>query len=284
MGFGISQALLRAGLSLAVRDIDPARNALAREAGAQVLANPREIAAAAPVTISVVVNAAQTDAVCFAEDGLVHGAKPGHVLVLCYTVAPDYTRSLAARLAPHGITLIDAPISGGPARAAAGTMSMMIAGDAAARAHCVTLFDAMSDKQFVVSDTPGDGSTMKIVNNLMAGINLVGAAEAYAFGVRAGLSLETIHKVSSASSGQSWMAQDRMARVRDADRTVTAQAHILTKDVGLALDAARALNLPLPMGSGAHNALLATLALGHAAEDDAAVIRYYQTLTGIKLP
>ena len=208
----------------------------------------------------------------------------GGIVLMCSTIAPDDTASIAAELATHGIDMIDAPISGGPVRAAAGNMSMMLAGSAAALHTCDAMLKAMSDKRFVVSHTPGDGSKMKLVNNLMAGINSVAAAEAFSLGIKAGLDPKKIYEVVMASSGMSWMAGDRMKRIIEGDRTVTAAVPILTKDVGLALDLARSLNFPLPAGAVAHQVFLATLALGHAQEDDNAVIRYYQALTGITLP
>ena len=284
MGLAITQALLRGGFRVLVRDIDPARNRLATEAGAIVCAHPAAVAREAEIVISVVVNAAQTRAVCFGENGITPAMRRGGIVLMCSTIAPDDSASIAAELATHGIDMIDAPISGGPVRAAAGTMSMMLAGSAAALHTCDAMLSAMSDKRFVVSHTPGDGSKMKLVNNLMAGINSVAAAEAFSLGIKAGLDPQKIYQVVMASSGMSWMAGDRMKRIIEGDRTVTAAVSILTKDVGLALDLGRSLNFPLPAGAQAHQAFLATLALGHAQEDDNAVIRYYQALTGIELP
>ncbi len=284
MGLAITQALLRGGFRVLVRDINPERNRLAAEAGAIVREHPAAIAREADIVMSIVVNAAQTRAVCFGENGITPAMRRGGIVLMCSTIAPDDTASIAAELATHGINLIDAPISGGPVRAAAGTMSMMLAGSAAALHTCDAMLQAMSDKRFVVSHTPGDGSKMKLVNNLMAGINLVAAAEAFSLGIKAGLDPKKIYEVVMASSGMSWMAGDRMKRIIEGDRTVTAAVPILTKDVGLALDLARSLNFPLPAGAVAHQAFLATLALGHAQEDDNAVIRFYQALTGIPLP
>jgi 3-hydroxyisobutyrate dehydrogenase len=284
MGLGITQALVRGGFEVFVRDIDPARNALARASGATVCVSPAEVATSTDIVITVVVDAQQTDAVCFGAQGLTEVLKPGAIVIMCSTTGPAYAADLAQRLGAHGIVMIDGPISGGPARAAAGTMSMMLAGPEAALARCEPMLKAMSDKRFVVSNTPGDGSKMKLVNNLMAAINLVGAAEAFALGIKGGLDPRKIFEVMSGSSGQSFMGCDRMHRVIEGDRTVTAAAPILTKDVGLALDIGQELKFPLPLGSMAHQALLATVGMGFDAEDDAWVIRTYQALSGIALP
>lgn len=284
MGLGITQALVRGGFEVFVRDIDPARNALARATGATVCVSPAEVAKRTDIVITVVVDKAQTADVCFGTQGLADTLKPGGIVMMCSTVGPAFAADLAGRLAARGFEMVDAPISGGPARAAAGTMSMMIAGSGTALARCEPMLKAMSDKRFIVSEKSGDGSRMKLVNNLMAAINLVGAAEAFALGIKGGLDPHKIYEVMMGSSGQSFMGGDRMKRVIDNDRTVTAASPILTKDVGLALDIGQEMKFPLPLGSLAHQALLATVGMGFDGEDDAWVIRTYQALSGIALP
>ena len=284
MGLGITQSLLRAGFRVLVRDINPERNRLASEAGAVICASAAAIARAADIVVTVVVDAAQTRDVCFGADGICETMPARGIVIVCSTIAPEDMVAIARDLAARNILMLDAPISGGPARAAAGTISMMIAGPQSALTQCDAVLQAMSDKRFVISHTAGDGARMKLVNNLMAGINLVAAAEAFSLGIKAGLDPQKIYDVVMASSGQSWMAGDRMKRIIEGDRTVTAAVPILTKDVGLAMDFAKSLKFPLPAGGQAHQIFLATLALGHANEDDNAVIRYYQALTGIELP
>ena len=284
MGLGITQALVRGGFEVFVRDIDPARNAQARASAATVCVSPAEVATCTDIVISVVVDAKQTDLVCFGPAGLTAALKPGAIVILCSTVGPAYATDLAARLAERGITLLDAPISGGPARAAAGSMSMMISGACAALARCEPMLKVMSDKRYIISEKPGDGSRMKLVNNLMAAINLVGAAEAFSLGIKGGLDPHKIYEVMMGSSGQSFMGGDRMKRMIEGDRSVSAAVPILTKDVGLALAIGKQHHFPLPLGAAAHQALLATVGMGFDHEDDSAVIRFYQALSGIELP
>ncbi|MFN0160609.1 MAG: NAD(P)-dependent oxidoreductase [Burkholderiales bacterium] len=277
MGLGMTRALLRGGFDVLVRDIDPARDALAHAAGAEVCATPQAIAARTDIVISVVVDAVQTDAIVFGRDGLADALPVGGIVVMCSTVGPAYARDLATRLAGRGIVLVDAPISGGPVRAEAGTMSMMISGPAAALTRCDPAFRAMSDKRFVISEAPGDGSTMKLVNNLLAAVNLVAGAEAFALAQRAGLDLARVHEVVQASSGASWMIGDRMKRVIDDDHTVAAAMPILTKDVRLAVEMAHQLGARAELGARAHAALQAGVDMGLQHEDDAWVIRTYLT-------
>ena len=284
MGLGITQSLLRGGFKVLVRDVNPERNRLAAEAGAGVCDSAAAIAREANIVITVVVDAAQTRDVCFGAGGICTTMPAGGIVIVCSTIAPEDMVAISRDLLARNILMLDAPISGGPLRAAAGTISMMIAGPQTALDQCEPALIAMSDKRFVISHTAGDGARMKLVNNLMAGIKSVAAAEAFSLGIKAGLDPKKIYAVVMASSGQSWMAGDRMKRIIEGDRTVTAAVPILTKDLGLAMDFAKSLKFPLPVGGQAHQIFLATIALGHANQDDNAVIRYYQALTGIELP
>ena len=252
MGMGVAKTLLRAGFSVRVRDIRPEADAEARAAGAIVCASAAELAAGSAVVISVVVDSAQTDEVVFGRDGAVQELTPDGVFIMCSTVAPDYSESLAARLAARGLAMLDAPISGGPARAHAGTLSMMLAGPAAALTRCATVLEAVADRRFVISARAGDGSRAKIVNNMLAGVNLAAACEAMALGLKLGLEAATLHQVVCASSGGSWMFSDRMPRVLAGDYAPRAALKILTKDLSLLLDAAREAGCPAELAATAH--------------------------------
>ena len=284
MGMGVAKTLLRAGFSVRVRDIRPEADAEARAAGAIVCASAAELAAGSAVVISVVVDSAQTDEVVFGRDGAVQELTPDGVFIMCSTVAPDYSESLAARLAARGLAMLDAPISGGPARAHAGTLSMMLAGPAATLTRCATVLEAVADRRFVISARAGDGSRAKIVNNMLAGVNLAAACEAMALGLKLGLEAATLHQVVCASSGGSWMFSDRMPRVLAGDYAPRAALKILTKDLSLLLDAAREAGCPAELAATAHRAYAAALAQGFGGEDDAALVKHYAALAGVALP
>ncbi len=284
MGMGVAKRLLARGFEVHVRDIRPEAEAEARAAGAVVGASPAAVARACPVVITLVVDAAQTEEVVFGSDGVAAGMRPGGVLVMCSTVSPEFAGPLADRLAPRGIRVLDAPVSGGPARALDGTMSMMIGGDAEAWETARPALEAMSGKRFRVGARTGDGAKMKLVNNLMAGINLAAACEGMVFGLKLGLDPRTIFEVACASSGGSWVFADRMPRVLDGDYTTKAAVDILAKDLGLALEAGAAAKALLPIGAVARQAYLAASALGFGQEDDAAVAKYYAAVSGVDLP
>ena len=145
MGLGLTHSLLRGGYQVLVRDVNPARNLLAREAGAEVREHPAAIAREAQIVITVVVDAAQTRNVCFGANGIAQTLPKGGIVIMCSTIAPDDTASIAAELAARGLHLLDAPISGGPVRAGAGTISMMLEGSVEVLNTCEPVLAAMSD-------------------------------------------------------------------------------------------------------------------------------------------
>jgi 3-hydroxyisobutyrate dehydrogenase len=276
MGMAMAKNLHGKGYTLAVRDIRTEAEDAARDIGMTVCASPAALAAVADLIVIVMVNAQQIDEVLFGENGVVHADVAGKTVMICSTIAPQDTIRYAQRLDQIGIALIDAPISGGPARAEAGTMSMMIAGQAATVSRWESTLAAMAEKRFVISERVGDGAKVKLVNNLLAGINLVAGAEALALGMKIGLDPHKLFEVICASSGSSWVFADRMARALQDDFVPRAFAHILTKDVTLATAMADAAQYDTPLGDAALARFKETVKQGWAELDDAAVIKTYQ--------
>ena len=204
MGMGMARALLERGFAVGVRDLVSAREDEAIAAGAERLGN-------VDVLVSVVVDAAQT------RDVAGEHAPRAPVFMMCSTIAPSDTEAIAQELSKLGVEMLDAPISGGPARARAGTLSVMAAGSEAAFARCAQVLDAVSAKCFRIGSTPGDGSRMKVVNNMLAAANLAAGAEALAIAQAAGLDLQRVCDVVNASSGASWIFADRVGRALTRD-------------------------------------------------------------------
>jgi 3-hydroxyisobutyrate dehydrogenase len=218
MGGGTVEALVRAGLRTVARDIRADAQARAVAAGALPAASPAALARLCDAVIILVVDAPQVEAVLFGADGAAAALAPGSVVLVSSTVDPAFPAALAPRLAERGIALLDAPVSGGPAKAAAGTMTMMVSGDPGAQARMAPMLARITGRLFDLGPRPGDASTAKIVNNLLAGANLAAAAEALAIADRAGLDLNAIADVIGASSGGSWIFADRVPRVLGGDR------------------------------------------------------------------
>ena len=272
MGMGMALRLRDRGFAVRVRDIDAAREALARREGLAVGASPAEAAAGARCAIVAVVDATQTEAVLFGDGGLAAALPRGAAVILCPTIAPHDTEALAQRLAEAGLAPVDAPMSGGPARARDGTMSLMVAcaGDTFERQRDV--IEALSSAVFRLGERPGDGARMKLVNNLLAGINLAGAAEVLALAERAGLDAGLALDVIERSSGQSWIGSDRMRRALAGDLAPRAHTTLLNKDTHLALDMAQRLGMATPVGDHAAALFARACDNGFASLDDASLL------------
>lgn len=281
MGAGMAASLRRAGHAVHVHDVRPqAMQAFVAEGGT-ACASPAELAARCEVVVSVVVNAAQTEAVLFGEGGCAGAMKPGSLFVMCSTVDPGWSAALEARLAERGVLYLDAPISGGAAKAAAGQITMMTAGSEQAYAACGGVLDAMAAKVYRLGDRAGAGSKVKIINQLLAGVHIVAAAEAMALGLREGVDPAALYEVITHSAGNSWMFENRMPHVIAGDYTPLSAVDIFVKDLGLVLDLARASKFPLPLSSTAHQMFMQASSAGHGREDDSAVIKIFP---GIELP
>ena len=281
MGHGMAGSLRRAGHTVHVCDARPGVAEAFAAAGGVACATPAELAARCKVIVSVVVNAAQTEAVLFGEGGCAAAMAPGSVFVMCSTVDPNGSIALEARLAALGLLYIDAPISGGAAKAASGEMTMMTAARPEAYAVAGEVLDAMAAKVYRLGDKAGAGSKVKIINQLLAGVHIAAAAEAMALGLREGVDAAALYEVITHSAGNSWMFENRMAHVLAGDYSPLSAVDIFVKDLGLVLDTARASKFPLPLASTAHQMFMQASTAGFAREDDAAVIKIFP---GIKLP
>lgn len=276
MGGGMLARLRSLGWPVAVHDIDPRVQAQAVALGAVACGSAMEAArmlAPDGVLMVVVVDAAQTEAVLWGEGGAAALLKPGQAVMLCPTLGPATVQAQAERLAQMGIELIDAPMSGGPLRAKEGTMSLMVACSDAVWQRSQKLLSALSQQVFRVGTRPGDGARTKLVNNLLAAVNLVGAAEAMALAERLGLDPAATLSVIESSSGQSWIGSDRMRRALADDFEPRAHVTLLAKDTGLAVQAADEVGFAPPLGRMARDLFAQALGQGWADLDDAALLK-----------
>jgi putative dehydrogenase len=281
MGLGMASSLRRAGYTVHVCDVrSEAAKAFAADGGV-ACTSPAELARACPIVVSVVVNATQTEAVLFGESGAAAALERGSVFVMCSTVDPGWSIALEERLADLGLLYLDAPISGGAAKAVSGEMTMMTAGSPQAYDAVGKALDAMAAKVYKLGECAGNGSKVKIINQLLAGVHIAAAAEAMALGLREGVDAAALYEVITHSAGNSWMFENRMAHVLAGDYTPLSAVDIFVKDLGLVLDTARASKFPLPLSATAHQMFMQASSAGYAKEDDSAVIKIFP---GITLP
>ncbi len=276
MGLAMALRLRDAGQAVRVHDIDAARHALAAVAGCHPCASPAEAAAGCTLLIVAVVDAVQTAAVLFGDQGAAATLAPGATVLLCPTISPADVEGFAARLADAGLACLDAPMSGGPARARDGTMSLMVAGAEAAWTAWQPLLQHLAARLFRIGERPGDGARTKLVNNLLAAINLAGAAEALALAQQLGLDGAKTLAVVSESSGASWIGGDRLPRALQGDFAPRAHTTLLAKDSTLALAMAAQVRLQPPLGTVAAAQFQAALAAGFGGDDDARLLSLLQ--------
>ena len=281
MGLGIAQSLRRARFDVRVFDVrKDAAQAFARDGGT-ACATAAQLATACDVVVSAVVSAAQTETVLFGEDGAAAAMRKGSAFMMCSTVDANWSSALEARLEQRGLLYLDAPMSGGAAKAAAGELTMMTSGRPEAYAKCQPVLDAMAARVYTLGDRAGAGSKVKTVHQLLAGVHIAAAAEAMALGLREGVDPQALYEVITNSAGNSWMFGNRMAHVLAGDYTPLSSVDIFVKDLGLVLDLARSSKFPLPLASTAHQMFMQASSAGHAKEDDSAVIKIFP---GIELP
>jgi 3-hydroxyisobutyrate dehydrogenase len=281
MGRGMAESLRRGGFEVHVCDVRHEAAKAFAENGGVAHQTPQDLAKHCNVVISVVVNADQTEQVLFGAQGAAQSLQKGSVFVMCSTVTPAWSVALEQRLAETGILYLDAPISGGAAKANLGQITMMTAGSAKAYELCNDVLNAMAAKVYRLGDKAGAGSKVKVINQLLAGVHIAAAAEAMALGIREGVDPNSLYEVITNSAGNSWMFENRMPHVLASDYTPLSAVDIFVKDLGLVLDMARTTKFPLPLSSTAHQMFMQASTAGFAKEDDSAVIKIFP---GIELP
>ena len=278
MGFGMATSLRRAGFE--VTGCDVSADSVARFAadGGKGAKTPAEAAKDADIVVSVVVNAAQTEAILFGAGGVAETLAKGAVFISSATMDPDVARRLAKQLEATGRHYLDAPISGGAQRAAQGELTILASGSPAAFAKARPALDAMAAKLYELGDAAGQGAAFKMINQLLAGVHIAAAAEAMALGIRAGANPEQLYDVICNSAGGSWMFQNRVAHILAGDYTPLSAVNIFVKDLGIVLEAGRDVKAALPLAALAHQMFLAVSGQGGGADDDSQVIRAYRAL------
>ena len=282
MGMGAAQSCVRAGLDTYGVDLSAQARDVLQAAGAKAVAASADgFADKLDAVLLLVVNAAQVEAVLFGESKLADKLKPGTAVMVSSTIAAQDARRFGEALAARGLLMLDAPVSGGAAKAAAGEMTVMAAGDDAVFAKLQPVLDAVAGKVYRCGKNIGQGATVKIIHQLLAGVHIAAGAEAMALAAKAGIPLDLMYDVVTHAAGNSWMFENRMKHVVDGDYTPLSMVDIFVKDLGLVTDTGKALRFPLPLASTAFNMFTEASNAGHGKEDDSAVIKIF---SGIELP
>ncbi|CAN5807619.1 NAD(P)-binding domain-containing protein [soil metagenome] len=283
MGLGMARHLVSSGFAVRGYDVNPAATQTLAEAGGQVATSAADAARNANLLILMVVSAEQAEDVLFGKGEAAAALPNDSTVMLCSTVKPEFSRQLATRLNALGLTMLDAPVSGGVIKAAAGELSIMASGAPAVFAKTEAVLNALAARVYRLGDECGQGSTVKMVNQLLAGVHIAAAAEAMALGVRAGVDPQELYEVISNSAGSSWMFQNRVPHMIAGDYTPLSAVDIFVKDLGIVLETGKELRFPLPLSATAHQLFLSAAAAGLGRQDDSAVVKVFEQLAGISV-
>lgn len=282
MGMGAALSCIAAGLDTYGVDINDAALEKLSAVGAKGTSKQgKDFAAHLDAVLVLVVNAAQANHVLFGENGIAPHLKQGAAVMVSSTMAASDAKAIEQKLADLGLLMLDAPVSGGAAKAANGEMTIMASGSAAAFERLQPVLNATASKVYKIGDEIGLGATVKIIHQLLAGVHIAAGAEAMALAAKAGIPLDVMYDVVTNAAGNSWMFENRMKHVVDGDYTPLSMVDIFVKDLGLVNDTAKSLHFPLHLASTAYAMFTEASNAGYGKEDDSAVIKIF---SGISLP
>lgn len=281
MGMGAATSCIKAGLDVYGFDLNPDALATLQAAGAQAVSTSAlEHAEQLDCVLVLVVNAKQVNAVLF-DSGLAAKLKPNTAVMVSATISAEDARAIHQKLSHHNLLMLDAPVSGGAVKAAAGDMTIMASGSDQAFAALQPVLDATAGKVYNIGEEIGLGATVKVIHQLLAGVHIAAGAEAMALAARANIPLDLMYDVVTNAAGNSWMFENRMKHVVEGDYSPKSMVDIFVKDLNLVAATASELDFPLPLSSKALEMFRTASEAGYGQEDDSAVIKIFE---GINLP
>jgi len=283
MGSRMAANIAQAGFPLTVwTHTEGKAQRWAHEHGAQAASSPREVAEHSDVVVSMVVDSAQVSSILLGEGGVAAGAQPGLLCIDMSTIGPLATRQIGASLAEHGVTLIDAPVTGSLPRAQDATLTIMVGGARRDFDRARPLLETMG-KVIVYVGELGQGQMLKVINNSLGAANAAAVAEALVLAKATGIDLDALLEVTSAGSGASAQLDLKSGPMREHDYTPMFKTDHMLKDVRLCLEEAQSAGVPFPAASHARDLLTASIGRGHADDDYAAIIESVEGLAGRRI-
>lgn len=284
MGLGMAKSLISAGHTVRGYDVNPQSLAKLSGIGGIACSSPADAAKTCDTAVTVVVNAKQTKAVLFGDEGITTTLPIGSAIISCATMSPADAKTFAADAQALGYLYVDGPISGGSIKAASGDLTFMASGSDEAFAKAQSALDAMAATVYRLGADAGIGSSFKIVNQLLAGVHIAAACEAITFAKSLDLDISKVFDVITKSAGNSWMFENRIPHVLSGDYTPHSAVSIFTKDLGIVSDIGKDHKFPLPITSAALQLFIMTEANGMGRDDDSSVARLLAKIAGITLP
>ncbi len=282
MGSGMSMNLLKAGFPLTVWNRTASKMKPLLDAGAEGASSPAEVAEKSNVVIDIVTDSSDVEEVLLGPKGVIHGALPGTVVIDMSTISPSVTRRIAQELGKKGVRMLDAPVSGGDVGAREGTLSIMVGGEEEVYEECLPIFQSMGRTITRVGEN-GMGQTVKLVNQILVGMNMLGVAEALMFAKKSGVDLEKCLAAVSGGAAGSWQLTNNGAKLLKGDLEPGFKVKDYIKDLRLIMEAAADLEMPL-MGASVVQQMFRSLdAEGLRQKGTQAVIRAVEKLAGSRL-
>jgi 3-hydroxyisobutyrate dehydrogenase len=279
----MARNIAKAGFPLTVWARRPEAAAAIMSEGASGAESPRDLAAASDVVVTMVTNSPDVEELVTAEHGLLAGAHPGLVIVDMSTISPEVSRELADRCAARGVGFLDAPVSGGTQGARAGTLSIMVGGDAETFERVRPVFTAMGSKLFHVGPS-GAGEVVKLINNILAGVIAAATAEALVLGKKAGADVATMAEVVGASTGASWqLANQFPLRAFNGSFRPGFMTDLLVKDLDLALNLGGYVRSPMFLTALVRQLYGASQAAGHGRDDYTSLLTVLESAAGVSV-
>ncbi|KAK4436891.1 L-threonate dehydrogenase [Sesamum alatum] len=285
MGYGMATHLLKSNFTVLGYDVYKPTVSRFESEGGIAGSNPAEVCKDVDVLVIMVTNEYQAESVLYGNNGAVAALPSGASIILSSTVSPAFVSQLQRRLQNEqkNLKLVDAPVSGGVIRAANGTLTIMASGADEALEHAGQVLSALSEKLYIINGGCGAGSGVKMINQLLAGVHIASAAEGLAFGARLGLNTRLLFDVITNSAGTSWMFENRGPHMVESDYTPLSALDIFVKDLGIVSRECTSHKVPLHVSNIAHQLFLSGSAAGWGRIDDSAVVKVYETLTGVKV-
>lgn len=283
MGKPMAKNIIGAGYSLFVNDVNEAAVQELVTEGAKMIQSPRELAQEVDVVITMLPNGGIVEQVLLGEQGIFAGAKPGLTIIDMSSVAPTFTQKMAKLAFEHQIDYIDAPVSGGVKGATDGTLTIMIGGEKELVERYQSLLEVMGKKIYHVGKV-GAGDAVKIVNNLLLGVNMAAGAEAFVLGTKLGLDAKVLLEIISVSSGNSYALAAKMPNfVFKGQFEAGFAIDLQYKDLELAIQTAKEVKVPMMLTNVAQQVFEQARAAGLGREDISAVIKPLEDLLNIKV-
>lgn len=286
MGKPMAINLIKAGYDLTIYARRPEVIAELEGLGASVVESPAAVAEATDIVITIVTADPEVREVVLGDDGVLQGASEGSLIVDMSTISPLTIREIAEKAGSKNVAVMDAPVSGGDTGAINGTLTIIAGGEAKDFDRCRGLFNAMGNEENIFHvGSVGVGQTVKIVNQLIGGINMAAIAEGLILGIRAGADPEVMRQVISVSSANSTLFQIRVSDFLLADAFDPGfMLDLMKKDLAIGVDLGKALNVPMPIGAAVYQMYAAASGLGAGSLDFSAVCKAAEHLSGTRIP